>query len=90
MGTNLVTNRIRLLNVPVDCVDEQQALKVIASLLTDGQRHQLVFLTLKSYFKGRRDTEFRRLLREASLILPVHPGVSRAMWRGSTLSTRST
>jgi N-acetylglucosaminyldiphosphoundecaprenol N-acetyl-beta-D-mannosaminyltransferase len=63
----------------VDCVDEQQALKAIAAFLTDGERHQLVFLNLKNLFKGRRDAEFRRLLRDASLILPVHPGLVRAI-----------
>ena len=78
MGANVATNRIRILNVPVDCIDEQQALKAIAAFLADGERHQLVFLNLKNLFKGRRDPEFRRLLREASLILPVHPGIVRA------------
>jgi N-acetylglucosaminyldiphosphoundecaprenol N-acetyl-beta-D-mannosaminyltransferase len=78
VGANVATNRIRILDVPVDHVDEQQALETIAALLSDGQRHQLVFLTLRSLFKGRRDPEFRRLLRDASLILPVHPGLSRA------------
>ena len=78
MGANVTTNRIRILDVPVDCVDEQQALKVLASFLMDGEAHQLVFLNLKNLFKGRRDREFRRLLREASLILPVHPGIARA------------
>ena len=78
MAANVTTNRIRILDVPVDCVDEQQALKAIESFLMDGERHQLVFLNLKNLFKGRRDAEFRRLLREASLILPVHPGLGRA------------
>jgi N-acetylglucosaminyldiphosphoundecaprenol N-acetyl-beta-D-mannosaminyltransferase len=62
----------------VDCLDEQQALKAIAAFLADGEQHQLVFLNLKNLFKGRRDPEFRRLLREASLVLPVHSGLARA------------
>jgi N-acetylglucosaminyldiphosphoundecaprenol N-acetyl-beta-D-mannosaminyltransferase len=78
VGVNVATNRIRILDVPVDCVDEQQALKVIAAILADGEPHQLVFLNLRNLFKGRRDPEFRRLLREASLVLPVHPAVARA------------
>jgi len=78
VGANVATNRIRILDVPVDCVDEQQALKALAAFLADGERHQLVFLNLKNLFKGRRDPEFRRMLRGASLILPVHPGLARA------------
>jgi N-acetylglucosaminyldiphosphoundecaprenol N-acetyl-beta-D-mannosaminyltransferase len=78
VATIVTTNRFRILDVPLDCLDEQQALKAIASFLADGERHQLVFLTLRNLFKGRRDAEFRRLLREASLILPVHPALLRA------------
>ena len=78
MEARVATNRIRILDIPVDCVDEQQALKAIASFLVDKERHQLVFLSLRNLFKARRDPEFRRLLREASLILPVHPGLLRA------------
>jgi len=78
VGTNVATNRIRILDVPVDCVDEQQALKAVESFLADKERHQVVFLNLKNLFKGRRDAEFRRLLRGASLILPVYPGLARA------------
>jgi N-acetylglucosaminyldiphosphoundecaprenol N-acetyl-beta-D-mannosaminyltransferase len=76
--SRVATNRIRILDIPIDCVDEQQALKAIASFLVDKERHQLVFLSLRNLFKARRDPEFRRLLREASLILPVHPGLLRA------------
>lgn len=78
METRLTSSRIRLLNVPVDCVDEAQALKAVELFLGDRQQHQLVFLNLKNLFKGRRDAEFRRCLREASLILPVYPGLARA------------
>jgi N-acetylglucosaminyldiphosphoundecaprenol N-acetyl-beta-D-mannosaminyltransferase len=80
VGAKVATNRIRILDVPVDCLDEQQALKAIAAFLADGEQHQLVFLNLRNVFKGRRDPEFRRLLREASLILPVHPGLARTAW----------
>jgi N-acetylglucosaminyldiphosphoundecaprenol N-acetyl-beta-D-mannosaminyltransferase len=75
---HIATNRIRILNTPVDCVDEAQALKAVESFLVDGERHQLVFLNLKNLFRGRRDAEFRRCLREASLVLPVYPGLVRA------------
>jgi len=77
VGVNVATNRIRILDVPVDCVNEQQALKAIETFLRDGERHQVVFLNLKNLFKARRNAEFRRLLRDASLILPVHPTVAR-------------
>jgi N-acetylglucosaminyldiphosphoundecaprenol N-acetyl-beta-D-mannosaminyltransferase len=71
-------NRVRLLDVPLDSIEEEQALKAVESFLLDGERHQLVFVTLRGFFKGRRDHEFRRCLREASLVLPVYPGLAGA------------
>ena len=70
--------RTRLLNVPVDAVDEVQALQEVERLLADKQQHQILFLTLRGLMRGRRDPEFRRCLREAALILPVYPGLVRA------------
>lgn len=83
---NQSLTRTRLLNVPVDAVTEAQALEQVERLLLDKQHHQILFLTLRGLFRGRRDPEFRRCLREASLILPVYPGLVRAarfLHRGS-------
>jgi N-acetylglucosaminyldiphosphoundecaprenol N-acetyl-beta-D-mannosaminyltransferase len=70
--------RIQVLDVPVDCIDQEEALKILEAFLADGERHQLVFLNRHKLFRGRRDLEFRRCLREASLVLPVSPSVVRA------------
>jgi N-acetylglucosaminyldiphosphoundecaprenol N-acetyl-beta-D-mannosaminyltransferase len=75
---NQSLTRTRLLNVPVDAVSEQQALQEVERLLLDKQHHQILFLTLRGLFRGRRDPEFRRCLREAALVLPVYPGLVRA------------
>ena len=70
--------RIQDLDVPVDCIDQEQALTLLEDQLADKQRHQLVLLNRHKLFKARRDAEFRRCLRDASLILPVSPAVVRA------------
>jgi len=75
---NTSLTRTRLLNVPVDAVEEAQALQEVERLLGDKQHHQIVFLNLRGLRRGRRDPEFRRCLREAALILPVYPGLVRA------------
>ncbi len=67
--------RIRLLNVPVDCIDQEMTLKKLEQFLLDGQKHQIVFLNRRKLFKARHDLEFRRCLREASLVLPVSKGI---------------
>jgi len=69
--------RVQLLNVPVDCLDQDQALKCVEGFLLDGQRHQIVFLSLGRLLAGRINAEFRRCLREASLVLPISPSIAR-------------
>jgi len=70
--------RIQVLDVPVECIDQERALKTLEGFLADRERHQLVFLNRPNLFRARRDAEFRRCLREASLVLPVSPAVVRA------------
>jgi N-acetylglucosaminyldiphosphoundecaprenol N-acetyl-beta-D-mannosaminyltransferase len=74
----VTVKRVQVLDVPVDCIDQEQALKALEEFLSDRERHQLVFLNRRNLFRGRRDAEFRRCLREASLILPISPAVVRA------------
>lgn len=63
--------RIQFLNVPVDCVDQENALRAVEAFLQDGQRHQLVFVDRRGLLRARHNPEFRRCLREASLVLPT-------------------
>jgi N-acetylglucosaminyldiphosphoundecaprenol N-acetyl-beta-D-mannosaminyltransferase len=63
--------RIKVLNVPVDCVDRDVTPSVIGRLLENGEHNQIVFLSLRGLLRARHDAEFMRCLREAALILPV-------------------
>ena len=76
METSLAM-RVQLLNVPVDSLDQDQALKRVESFLLDGGRHQIVFLNRERLLAARGHNEYRRCLREASLILPVSPSIVR-------------
>lgn len=69
--------RVQLLNVPVDALDQDQALKCVEGFLLDGQRHQIVFLSLERLLAARWNPEFRRCVREASLVLPISAAVVR-------------
>ncbi|HEC62210.1 MAG TPA: glycosyl transferase [bacterium] len=70
--------RLRLMNVPVDAIEQELVLKMIERFLLDGEKHQIVFLNRPKLFKARRNVEYKRCLRDASLILPV----SREIVRG--------
>jgi N-acetylglucosaminyldiphosphoundecaprenol N-acetyl-beta-D-mannosaminyltransferase len=63
--------RIKVLNVPVDCLDPEMTAPVVASLLENGQHNQVVFLSMRGLLRARRDPEFMRCLRDAALVLPV-------------------
>ncbi len=69
--------RIKVLNVPVDMADPEIAVKAIEGLLETGQQHQIVFLTLSGLLKARRDAEFARCIRDASVVLPVSLAIVR-------------
>ncbi len=70
--------RVDLLGVPVDECDLEGALKAIERFLMDGAKHQIVLLDRRVLFLARRNSEYRRCLRDASLILPVSGGIVRA------------
>ncbi len=63
--------RVSFLNVPVDIIDSESVSEAVEGFIQNGQRKYIVFLTLDKVLKARRDSEYNRYLREASLILPV-------------------
>ena len=69
VGVN--AKRIKVLNVPVDAIDPDMAVKLVEGLLENGQQNQIVFLSLRGLLKARHDAEFARCLREAALVLPI-------------------
>ena len=78
---NVIKQRISFLNVPVDTYTKETAIEKIREILNspDGQNHQIVFLDLKKLLKVRRNKEYFRCLRTATLILPT----SRAIIKGA-------
>jgi UDP-N-acetyl-D-mannosaminuronic acid transferase (WecB/TagA/CpsF family) len=43
--------RIKVLNVPVDMVDPDMAVKAVEGLLENGQHNQIVFLSVRGLLK---------------------------------------
>ena len=67
--------RINFLDVPVDSVDLESALKTIEAFLLDTHGHQIVFLTINKILKARRDLDLMRCIRQSDLVLPVSKGI---------------
>ncbi len=79
-----VVKRIKVLDVPVDCIEPEAAGAHVARLLENGEHNQIVFLSLRGLLRARHDPEFMRCLRDAALILPVSlPIVQGARFLGT-------
>ena len=89
MESAVKIKRIKIVNVPVDIIPGEGLEEVVKAMLADGDRHQIVMLTLKDMLKARRNEEMKRTVKEASLVVPVSLGIIRgAQFLGRDLPYR--
>lgn len=69
--------RIKIVNVPVDVIAEDQLEDVVKGMIADGDRHQIILLTLRDLLRARRNPEMKRTVKEASLVIPVSKEIIR-------------
>ena len=69
--------RTDVLGVPVDVVKSQDLPSVIAALLAEPGRNQIVFLRTWDLMRARRSRAVRLMLRNAALVIPVSRGIQR-------------
>jgi len=74
------SSRINLLKIPVDILDESNLENKIIELLENNQTNQIVLLNFKDYIKGRNNKEFRKLLANASLVLPSSTIITKGIY----------
>lgn len=67
----MAVERIQLMKVPIDILNPEDIEEVAMDLLKKEGIQQIVFLTLWDFLKARRNNEFRELVLNASLVLPV-------------------
>jgi N-acetylglucosaminyldiphosphoundecaprenol N-acetyl-beta-D-mannosaminyltransferase len=75
--TKAAVKRIRFLDVPVDAVEPEEAIRILDRIASDGERHHVALLTLRKLMRARRDMLTYRYLSKASLVLPVSRGIVR-------------
>ncbi|ADN01017.1 WecB/TagA/CpsF family glycosyltransferase [Spirochaeta thermophila] len=63
--------RIRILGIPVDRVEDADLERVFHHFLLDGRLHHIVFARRSDCMRARRSKRKRRILEEASLVLPL-------------------
>ncbi len=70
-----MADRIAILGIPVDRVDEEEALARILGFLEGGGPHQVATVNPEFIVAAQRDEEFRRVLQGADLALPDGAGL---------------
>ena len=70
--------RTNILDVPVDTLTLDEALKRARELLEGDEHHQIVTLSMEGFSRARRDQEFSRAIRQAPLVLPVSRTLEKA------------
>ncbi len=68
---------IDFLSVPVHHMPEEGLDEAVRGMLEDGEKHQIVLVSTWDLMRGLRNQEYRRVLMNASLVIPVTPGVAK-------------
>lgn len=65
-----MNSRINFMKIPVDILEESELESRILDLLDNGKSNQIVFLSFPDFIRSRSNKEYRKLLEDASLVLP--------------------
>ena len=83
--------RLSILGVPIDDLDEDEALAIIAAQLSAGQPFQIVTVNPEFIMEARRNPAFAAVLRQATLAMPDGFGLLlAARYLGLSLCERVT
>jgi N-acetylglucosaminyldiphosphoundecaprenol N-acetyl-beta-D-mannosaminyltransferase len=69
--TETRVERIDLLKVPIDILPEEKFEEIVKAMLDDGELHQIVLLSLWDLMRCRRNPEYRAMIGQASLVIPI-------------------
>ena len=67
--------RVRVLGVPVDCVDMTQALEVVSTMLEGSRAQTIIAVNPEKVMKARSDPELLAHLESAGLLIPDGIGI---------------
>ncbi len=74
----MAITRIHLLTIPLDVLPDEDIEQTVMELLTRNEPQHIVFLTVWDVLKARRDLEFRAMLEQAALCLPLSKSLLKA------------
>lgn len=74
-------NRAKILDVPVDLVDKNQALEIIKNSISNKKKLHIVTVNAEMLMLTREDSEFAGILKNAGLLIPDGSGIILALWK---------
>lgn len=72
--------RIKLLKIPIDIVNPEDLEQVILSILEQDGPKQIIILSIWDFLRARRNSEYRTMVQNASLVLPTSKSLIRGAW----------
>jgi len=83
IGRDILTNRIKLFQVGIDQVDNQETIQRIEEFIVFKKPHQIVTPDTLAVLRARKDPEYHAILKSADLVTPDGAGI---LWAATTLN----
>jgi len=82
IGRDILTSRIKLFQVGIDQVDNQETIQKIEEFIVSKKPHQIVTPDTLAVLRARKDPEYHAILKSADLVTPDGAGI---LWASTTL-----
>ena len=83
IGRDILTSRIKLFQVGIDQVDNQETIQKIEKFIVSKKPHQIVTPDTLAVLRARKDPEYHAILKSADLVTPDGAGI---LWAATTLN----
>jgi len=83
IGKDILTSRIKLFQVGIDQVDNQETIQKIEEFIVSKKPHQIVTPDTLAVLRARKDPEYQAILKSADLVTPDGAGI---LWAATTLN----
>jgi len=80
---DILTSRIKLFQVGIDQVDNQETIQRIEEFIVSKKPHQIVTPDTLAVLRARKDPEYHAILKSADLVTPDGAGI---LWAATTLN----
>ena len=80
---DILTSRIKLFQVGIDQVDNQETIQKIAEFIISKKPHQIVTPDTLAVLRARKDPKYNAILKSADLVTPDGAGI---LWAATTLN----